>query len=64
MMQDIIDSRIQRSCELLTMTDSRIEDIAETCGYGSVSHFVKLFREKTGLTPAIFRKNKTKHNKT
>lgn len=64
MMEDIIDSRIQRSCELLTMTDSRIEDIAETCGYGSVSHFVKLFREKTGLTPAVFRKNTTKHNKT
>ena len=64
MMQDIIDSRIQRSCELLTMTDSRIEDIAETCGYGSVSHFVKLFREKTGVTPAVFRKKKTEHNKT
>ena len=63
-MQDIIDSRIQRSCELLTSTDSRIEDIAEACGYGSVSHFVKLFREKTGITPAVFRKNKTEHNQT
>jgi AraC family transcriptional regulator of arabinose operon len=57
MMQDIIDSRIQRSCELLSSTDTKIEKIAESCGYNSVSHFVKLFREKTGITPAAYRKN-------
>ena len=57
MIQDIIDSRIQRSCELLTNTDTKIEEIAEVCGYSSVSHFVKLFREKTGVTPAVYRKN-------
>ena len=56
MMQDIIDSRIQRSCELLVSTDTKVEDIAEMCGYTSVSHFVKLFRDKTGITPAAYRK--------
>ena len=57
MMQDIIDSRIMRSCELLAATDTKIEEIAEMCGYNSVSHFVKLFREKTGITPAAYRKD-------
>ena len=57
MMQDIIDSRIQRSCELLKSSEMKIEEIAESCGYSSVSHFVKLFREKTGVTPAAYRKN-------
>lgn len=62
MIQDIIDSRIRRSCELLSETEQKIEDIAETCGYSSVSHFVKLFREKTGVTPAVYRKTNTKDN--
>lgn len=57
MMQDIIDSRIQRSCELLKSSKMKIEEIAENCGYSSVSHFVKLFREKTGVTPAAYRRN-------
>ena len=57
MMQDIIDSRIQRSCELLAATDTKVEEIAEMCGYNSASHFVKLFCEKTGSTPAAYRKD-------
>lgn len=60
MMQDIIDSRILRSCELLVTTDTKVEEIAEICGYSSVSHFVKLFREKTGITPAAYRKENKK----
>ena len=60
MIQDIIDSRILRGCELLTTTDAKVEDIAEMCGYNSVSHFVKLFREKTGITPAAYRKENKK----
>lgn len=60
MIQDIIDSRILRSCELLSATDTKVAEIAEMCGYSSVSHFVKLFREKTGKTPASYRKENKK----
>ncbi|MCR5143444.1 MAG: AraC family transcriptional regulator [Ruminococcus sp.] len=60
MIQDIIDSRILRGCELLTTTDAKVEEIAEMCGYNSVSHFVKLFREKTGITPLTYRKENRK----
>lgn len=60
MIQDIIDSRIQRSCELLETTDKKIEEIAEICGYNSVSHFIRLFREKIGTTPAAYRKESQK----
>lgn len=56
MMQDVIDSRIQRSCELLKTTEQKISDIAEACGYSSIPHFTMLFREKTGMTPLAYRK--------
>ena len=64
MIQDIIDSRILRSCGLLSSTDTKVEEIAEICGYNSVSHFVKLFREKTGKTPAAYRKENKKPTKS
>lgn len=61
MMQDIIDARIQRSCELLRNTDEKIESIAESCGYSSVSYFVQLFKEKIEVTPAVYRNNYKKN---
>lgn len=64
MIQDIIDSRILRSFELLSSTDAKVGEIAEMCGYNSVSHFVKLFREKTGKTPAAYRKENKKPTKS
>ena len=56
MIQDVIDSRIQRGCELLRDTSMGIADIAETCGYSSVPHFTHLFRSRTGVTPQTYRK--------
>lgn len=62
MMQDVIDSRIQRCCELLKTTDLKISEIADVCGYSSMPHFTMLFRSKTGMTPQAYRKaNKNKN---
>lgn len=57
MMQDIISSRIQRACKLLKDTQLPVEDIAEQCGYVSVSHFIRLFKKVTGVTPRRYRQN-------
>lgn len=32
-----------------------IKEIAESCGFSSMSHFIKMFKEQTGTTPLVFR---------
>ena len=55
--QDIINSRILRSEELLINTDLSVAEIAEKCGYDSDSYFMRQFRIKKGCTPTEFRRN-------
>lgn len=53
--QDIIRSRIERACYLLTVTPDSIAQVAETCGYENVEHFIRQFKEVTGFTPNKYR---------
>ena len=55
-MDDIINARIERAKRLLENTDRQIGDIAIECGYASGSHFMRQFRQKTGLTASEYRK--------
>lgn len=55
-MDDIINARIERAKRLLENTDRQISDIANECGYASGSHFMRQFRQKTGLTASEYRK--------
>ncbi|MEM8594618.1 MAG: helix-turn-helix domain-containing protein [Pseudomonadota bacterium] len=43
--------RIKQACELLKKSNLRIIDIAQQCGYGSSSHFIKHFKKRMGKTP-------------
>lgn len=63
MMQDVIDSRIQRGCELLKTTDLESPAVVDSCGYSSLSHFTTLFRSKTGMIPQAYRKANKDENK-
>ena len=56
--QDIIRSRIERACYLLTMTPDSVAHIAEVCGYENVEHFNRQFKEITGFSPNQYRKKK------
>lgn len=56
--QDIIRSRIERACYLLTVTPDSIAHIAESCGYENVEHFNRQFKEITGFSPNQYRKKK------
>lgn len=40
---------------LLTAPDIRLREVAEACGFHSLSYFCKVFRESTGVTPQSFR---------
>lgn len=54
-MNDVIASRIERAKYLLSSTDYTVTHIAQMCGYSSDTHFMRQFKNKTGMTPAEFR---------
>lgn len=56
---DIRSSRIKHSCQLLKKTNMTIDEIAFCCKYNSTSHFIKLFKEKIGMTPYKYRQQET-----
>lgn len=49
--------RINYASNLLINTNIPIIDICFNCGFQSVSYFYRVFKEKNGVTPSIFRKN-------
>lgn len=48
-------ARMDSARRLLVSTDLTVLDIAGRLGYSSLSHFNKLFRENTGMTPSEYR---------
>lgn len=49
--QYILDIRIRNAMQLLTDTGSTVTSISERCGFSSVYHFCRVFRQRTGMTP-------------
>lgn len=47
--------RMEHAKELLRMTDQKIIDVAASVGYDSPSHFAKIFRTQTHMTPREYR---------
>ncbi len=47
--------RIERAKSLLSDTESSVSDIAVQCGFKSLFHFSKAFKELTGISPSAFR---------
>lgn len=54
----LTNCRIERACDLLQNTDSKIETIIEKCGFSDRTRFFKVFAEKTGVSPLQYRKSK------
>ncbi|NOU92331.1 helix-turn-helix domain-containing protein [Paenibacillus sp. LMG 31456] len=52
--------RIQKCCELLNRTNSKISEIAELAGYQDMKYFHSLFKRITGMSPQQFRKQSVK----
>jgi AraC-like DNA-binding protein len=47
--------RIAKAKELLTVTDHKMDEIANNLGFNSQSYFNQVFKKKTGLTPTQYR---------
>lgn len=48
--------RIQHAKRLLMTTYASVEEVAELCGFDNASNFIRLFKQRTGMTPTAFRK--------
>jgi AraC-like DNA-binding protein len=53
--------RIERARRLLAESDLPIAEVGAEVGYSNQSHFTKIFREATGMTPKAFRDAAVKH---
>jgi transcriptional regulator GlxA family with amidase domain len=51
--------RLDKARNLLVQSESSIVDIALACGFGSASHFTRVYRNHTGITPVVQRSRLT-----
>ena len=47
--------RMQRACDLLLHTGDTLTEIAQACGYNDVLYFLRIFKQKVGMTPGEYR---------
>ena len=51
----LIDYRLGIAARLLLTTKLSVAEIGYSCGFNTLSHFNRLFRESKGCTPSEFR---------
>ena len=54
----LINYRINESMKLLKETNHSVINISESVGFNNVSHYIQIFKKKTGLTPHEYRNSK------
>ena len=47
--------RVQFACQMLANDEFQLATIADAAGFADQSHFTRVFKEFTGLTPGTFR---------
>lgn len=60
----LTEFRISRGKEQLVLTEQSIEDIAVSCGYRNSLAFGKVFKQKIGMTPSVYRNSNRKRART
>ena len=53
----VLHERLQRACVLLTASPASIAEIAESCGFGDVYYFSRIFKQRIGESPGRYRKH-------
>lgn len=54
-MRDLIGARIDEAKKMLSSTALSVSAVAEAVGYDSVCHFIRQFKDITGLSPSTYR---------
>ncbi|HTH14324.1 MAG TPA: AraC family transcriptional regulator, partial [Spirochaetia bacterium] len=52
----LLQVRIRHAAQQILAGDRRVIDIAQDCGFPSISHFIACFRRITGVPPHLYRK--------
>ena len=57
-MKDVINAKIDSAKTLLLMDENpTLSEVAERLGYKNQQHFISQFKNTTGMTPGVYRKN-------
>lgn len=56
-MEYLLNYRLKISQELLSNSNMKIHEIAESCGFKYDSYFIRQFTSRLGVSPSIYRKN-------
>lgn len=51
----LTERRITLACSLLSNTAQRVSEVAAQSGFGDEKHFMKTFKQYTGMTPSVYR---------
>lgn len=62
-MEYLIQFRVKVAKKQLAFTEVPIKDVAHRCGFKTVQHFSRVFKEKIGTTPAAFRRQAVQKRK-
>ncbi len=53
---DLINARMNSAQNMLAFTEKKIKEIAQELGYRNITHFIRQFRERNGMSPSEYRK--------
>ena len=59
--RDIAESRLDKAMELLVGTDTPVGEIGGLVGFDSQPHFARIFKARTGMSMAAWRRNAKPH---
>ena len=57
--QYIIRRRVELACTLMRTAQEPLAQIAVACGFCDQSHFCRVFRQMTGISPSAWRRSGT-----
>jgi AraC-like DNA-binding protein len=49
-------ARIEKACQLLTITDGTVKEVAYDTGFETISHFNRVFKNLKGVSPKVFKR--------
>ena len=56
----LTDLKLHHAERLLLSTDASVTEISYFCGFGSMTHFLRVFHERYGISPLAFRRGQKK----
>lgn len=62
-MEYLMQHRIKMAKKELTFTGIPIKEVSALCGFKTVQHFSRVFKEATGKTPAVYRQETVENRK-